>query len=151
MGQIVFEENGPINDPRRIDFSESEIIRLAEIGATQEECADYLGVGIATFKRRMKEAKYRAMWERGRASGKVKLRLLQWRHARGTGSAAVQMTIHLSKQLLGDTDRVVMTGPDGQAIQVSHKHVHAIVELPSNGREIPIDVKPVEETTDGAD
>jgi hypothetical protein len=48
------------------------------------------------------EEEFRDVWEQGKAERRIALRRLQWRHAQGTGSSAVQMTIHLSKHWLGE-------------------------------------------------
>ncbi|WP_315792256.1 MULTISPECIES: hypothetical protein [unclassified Bradyrhizobium] len=94
---------------------------LAGIGCTKEEAAAVLGCGKRTLEDRLREdpATLQA-WEDGIAKGKVSLRRLQWRHANGSGSSAVNMTIHLSKHRLGETDKaaIEMSGPNGNPIPV---------------------------------
>jgi hypothetical protein len=95
--------------------------QLASIGCTKEEAAAVIGCGRRTLLLRLKEeAKYRDAWDTGVDMGKVSLRRLQWRHANGAGSSAVNMTIHLSKHRLGETDKaaIEMSGPGGGAITV---------------------------------
>ena len=65
-------------------------------------------------------AVYRDAWQRGRAGGKLSLRRLQWQHAQGEGSSAVQMTIHLSKHWLGESEKALSErggGMDAEVIQ----------------------------------
>src|SRR5262245_29011906 len=88
--------------------------QLASIGCTKEEAASVLGCGKRTLLDHMRdEPELQEAWERGQDMGKVSLRRLQWRHANGAGSSAVNMTIHLSKHRLGETDKaaIEMSGP----------------------------------------
>ena len=71
---------------------------LASIACTQVEAAAVLRVHPATFKRKLKQCKYREAWETGLASGRASLRRRQWRKNSDT------MLIWLGKQLLGQRD-----------------------------------------------
>ncbi|NPU23954.1 hypothetical protein [Bradyrhizobium denitrificans] len=105
--------------PFKIDLD--QLAKLASIGCTKEEAAFVLGCGKRTLLDHMRaENEVTEAWERGVNLGKVSLRRLQWRHANGSGSSAVNMTIHLSKHRLGETDKaaIEMSGPNGNPIPV---------------------------------
>lgn len=93
--------------------------RLAQIHCTIDEAAAVLGCSKRTLIRHLKEPANRERWDAGREKGKASLRRLQWQHANGSGSSAVQMTIHLSKHWLGETEKILneLTGRDGGPIQ----------------------------------
>lgn len=98
-----------------------QLTALARIGASQEEAASVLKCGVRTLKERLAgEPALKAAWDDGVLQGKLSLRRLQWRHANGTGSSAVNMTIHLSKHRLGETDKaaIELSGKDGNPLQV---------------------------------
>ena len=104
----------------KIEIDLRMLAQLATIGCTKEEAAAVIGCGPRTLMLRLKEQEYRDAWENGVLMGKVSLRRLQWRHANGAGSSAVNMTIHLSKHRLGETDKaaIEMSGPNGNPINV---------------------------------
>jgi hypothetical protein len=97
------------------------LAQLATIGCTKEEAAAVIGCGKRTLEIRLREPDTREAWDNGALMGKVSLRRLQWRHANGAGSSAVNMTIHLSKHRLGETDKAAfeLTGKDGGPITVT--------------------------------
>lgn len=88
-----------------VEISIDQLQALAQINCTIEEAAAVLKCGVRTLKGRLKRPEYAEAWERGALLGKVSLRRLQWRHASGTGSSAVNMTIHLSRHRLGEIER----------------------------------------------
>lgn len=94
---------------KQIDIEQLET--LARLHCTVDEAAAVLKCCKRTLLRyldpKARDPKYREAWERGRASGKASLRRLQWQHANGSGSSAVQMTIHLSKHWLGETEKAL--------------------------------------------
>lgn len=103
---------------------------LALIHCTIEEAAQVLGVHPDTLENRIKdEPELQQAWEGGKATGKMSLRRLQWRHANGTGNSAVHMAIHLSKHWLKQTEKVLNehTGKDGGPID---SRVSYVVETP---------------------
>lgn len=104
------------------DIKLAEFERLVQLQCTVEEAASFFKCAKRTLQRYLKQPEYAEAWERGRELGKLSLRRLQWRHANGTGSSAVQMTIHLSKHWLGETEKVLneITGKDGAPIEVSN-------------------------------
>lgn len=82
-----------------------EIVRgLAGIGCTQTEAAAVFHMSVAQFKRYLQEPNVREAWDAGKAEGRVEIRKLQWWHAKQKGPAGAQLTIHLSKHQLGETD-----------------------------------------------
>jgi hypothetical protein len=103
-----------------MDIEPRMLAELAKIHCTTKEAASVLGMGVRTFMLRMKEPQYRDIWNFGKDIGKVSLRRTQWRHANGIGSGAVNMSIHLGKHWLGQTDKaaIEMSGPGGGPIQV---------------------------------
>ncbi len=80
--------------------------RLAALPCTIEEAGVVFGCTKRTMLRYLEKQEYRDAWDRGQNTFRLSLRRLQWRHAQGSGSAAVQMTIHLSKFWLGETGKV---------------------------------------------
>lgn len=107
--------------PAEIDLKQLE--GIAKFHCTIDEAAVFFGCSKRTMLRYLDEENrdpaYREAWERGRTNGKLSLRRLQWQHASGTGSSAVQMTIHLSKHWLGETEKSLLelSGPDGGPIE----------------------------------
>lgn len=99
---------------RKRAFINKEVLKaLATIGATQEEiCAGLVAVGctlnVRTLKRRLQEDEFREIVEQGQAELRLSLRRLQLRHAKMPNSAGVQMTIHLSKHVLGQTEKAAL-------------------------------------------
>jgi hypothetical protein len=92
----------------RSEIDIDQVTKLAELGCTKKEIAAYFGMHEATLRARMKENPgLEEAVEYGREMGKVSLRRLQMRHAKGEGGPAVNMTIHLSKHLLGQSDRPI--------------------------------------------
>jgi hypothetical protein len=106
--------------PAKIDIEQLE--KVAQLMCTIEEAAAFFGCCKRTLLRYLDKPEYREAWERGANRGKMSLRRLQWKHANGTGSSAVQMTIHLSKHWLGESERTLAslhhtgTGPDGALV-----------------------------------
>lgn len=111
-------------------IDENQLKRLAALQHTIEEMAFALGCSPRTLKRQLQEQKLRDVYEAGKAGGRSALKRLQWRHAQMANSAGVQMTIHLSKHWLGETDKAALelTGKEGGPIEtrdVSAKEVIA--------------------------
>src|SRR5215469_9358594 len=90
---------------------------LAKIGCTQEEAASVLDMSVSQFKRYLQtEIAVREAWDAGKAFGRMKIRALQWWHAEQKGPAGAQLTIHLAKHQLGETETSL----------VEHRHSGAI-------------------------
>lgn len=90
-----------------VQIDETVFAQLCQLQCTEVELAAFFKCSKRTIIRKLKEPKFRELWELGKAMGRISLRRLQWRHARQSGSAGVQMTIHLSKHWLGEHDRNV--------------------------------------------
>lgn len=114
----------PPKNPRgrpKIKIDLEQLARIASTFATIEQAAIILGCGRRTLLDRMRlDRATKDAWEDGLQRGKYSLKRLQWRHANGNGSAAVNMTIHMSKHHLGETDKAAfeLSGPGGSPIQV---------------------------------
>lgn len=92
-----------------IEMDVNIVRRLRETHHTIEEVAAIFNVSPRTVKRRIADdPEFKAAWEAGIAYGKASLRRLQFKHAQMPNSAGVQMTIHLSKHWLGETDKTAL-------------------------------------------
>jgi hypothetical protein len=101
------QRNGrPVGRPRK-KTDERQVFELAKLGCTQYEAASVLGIDHRTFKRRLQEQVFAQAWEKGQAIGAVALRQLQWKHAKRSDASGVAMTIHMSKHLLGQNDKML--------------------------------------------
>jgi len=81
--------------------------QLCQLQCTEVELAAFFGCTKRTIIRKLKDPKYRELFDLGKAKGRISLRRLQWRHAQQAGSAGVNMTIHLSKHWLKEYERTV--------------------------------------------
>jgi hypothetical protein len=84
---------------------------LGMMQGTYEEGAAFFNCTKRTIINRLKKPQALLAYENGKLKGRLNLRRLQWRHANSpTSSAAVNMTIHMSKQphWLGETDRTAL-------------------------------------------
>ncbi|CAN7376468.1 hypothetical protein LJR220_003352 [Bradyrhizobium sp. LjRoot220] len=106
-----------------------DLEKLGALHATLEEVAGFYGCTKRTVINRLKDPDLLLAFENGKQKGKLNLRRLQMRHAQGTGSGAVNMTIHLSKHLLGQTDKSLLelTGKNGGAIETRDVSARAVV------------------------
>jgi len=106
-----------------------DLEKLGALHATLEEVAAFYDCTKRTIINRLKDENLRLAFENGKHKGKLNLRRLQMRHAQGTGSGAVNMTIHLSKHLLGQTDKSLLelTGKDGAPIETRDVSARAVV------------------------
>lgn len=94
--------------------------RIALLQPTYAELAHVFKTTERTIKKRMKDEQFRRAFELGKAGGTLNLKRLQWRHAQMANSAGVQMTIHLSKHWLGETDKAALelTGKVDSTVEV---------------------------------
>jgi hypothetical protein len=105
------------------DKSFAQLVSMARIHCTAEECSSVLGVSPDTLDRRLKERGYTG-WDdfyvKHTAEGRAALRRMQWKSAE-QGNVGSQ--IWLGKQLLGQRDfsRQELSGPNGGPIE--HKDV----------------------------
>ncbi len=98
--------------PKPIDAE--QVFKLARLGCTQQDIADFFGCDEKTIRNRFSED-YRV----GKEAGKISLRHLQWKRAR---AGSDPMLIHLGKTTLGQTDRLDVTS-DGNAVQPIFRRV----------------------------
>jgi hypothetical protein len=121
------KENPQRGGPKPTPIDLGQMRGLARIQCTLDEIAAVFDLTPRAVQLRIAaDPALKAAYEQGKATGRVSLRRLQWRHAEGTGPAAVQMTIHLSKHILGETDRA--------ALEVSAR-IEGEIEVRSNARE----------------
>jgi hypothetical protein len=85
------------------DIDGEQVFRLARIGSTQQDIADYLGCARSVISER-----FRQEYELGRAASKRSIRLWQFKRAKAGSDT---MLIHLGKVYLGQGDK---SGPDDQ-------------------------------------
>ena len=88
----------------RVEIDQEMLARLAEMLFTASDCAIFLGCGVSTIDRRLKEAGwagYGEFFHRHSAWARVRLRQAQWKSAM-EGNASMQ--IWLGKQYLGQTN-----------------------------------------------
>jgi hypothetical protein len=97
----------------RVAVTTDAVFRLASLQCTQEEAAKYFGCTERTIRRRLAGPMYREAWEMGRARGRISFRRLGLRHASGSGPAAVAAWIHMSKFILGFSERKLGEHPPG--------------------------------------
>lgn len=104
-----------------VEINAEELKRLAALQHTVEELAFFFKVSSRTMKRKLKDPELRRAYDEGKAGGKAALRRLQWRHAQMANGAGVNMTIHLSKHWLGETDKAALelTGRVDSNVQVT--------------------------------
>ena len=86
----------PAGRPKKeIDYDVVE--KLAKFQCTQEEIASFLDISTRTLQR---DEYFMELFNKGRESGKMSLRRIQWKHA----EKSVPMAIWLGKQYLGQKD-----------------------------------------------
>src|SRR6266446_5027554 len=93
-------------------FIEIDLETLEKLGtmhATYEEVAAWFSCTKRTIINRMKDEAFLFAFENGKLKGNLNLKRLSVRHAEGQGSSAVNMTIYLRKQWLGETDHPQLT------------------------------------------
>ena len=100
--------------PRRKEFSKDQLKRLAAIGCTQKEVADYFGCSLSTVERRLAEPDYQQAWDNGQGGFKVSLRRLMLRRAQ---DGANSVLIFMAKNHLGMADSPpVANGFEGEVL-----------------------------------
>jgi len=78
--------------PKKYDIDPKEVEKLASFGCTNTEIASFFGCDVS----------YSQNLTKGRDTGKIRLRQLQWKSAeRGN----ITMQIWLGKQVLGQTEK----------------------------------------------
>ena len=90
------------------DIDADQVRKLAKLGCTQEEIADFFDCAHSVISER-----FRQEFHVGRGESKISLRRMQWKAARG---GSVPMLIHLGKVYLGQTDRLDVKNEGGRTV-----------------------------------
>ena len=83
--------------PKKYNIDTDEVFKLASYGCSNVEIADFYGCDESLIRK-----SYSEYTTKGRASGKTRLRQLQWDSAE---AGNVTMQIFLGKNILGQKDR----------------------------------------------
>ena len=83
--------------PKKYDIDPKQVEKLAAYGCTNTEIASFFGCDESTIRKG-----YSEFITKGKSSGKIRLRKLQWRAAE---RGSVPILIWLGKQYLDQTDR----------------------------------------------
>jgi len=87
--------------PKKYNIDNKQILKLARLGCTNIEIADFFGCDESLIRH-----SYSEFLIKGRSEQKMRLRQLQWNSAeRGN----IVMQIFLGKNLLGQTDKIETT------------------------------------------
>ena len=84
--------------PKKYNIDTDEVFKLASYGCSNVEIADFYGCDESLIRK-----SYSEFTRKGRASGKTRLRQLQWDSAE---KGNVAMLIFLGKNILGQQDRL---------------------------------------------
>lgn len=96
-----------------------QLVAMVKIQCTQDEICDVLGMSKQTLDLRVKERGYRNfrdIFRQKRGMGKASLRRMQWKSAEGGNPT---MLVWLGKQVLGQTDKHEVSGPDSGPVLIS--------------------------------
>jgi hypothetical protein len=83
------------------DIDDDTVRKLAKLGCTQDEIADFFGVTQSVISER-----FRSDFHLGCAQSKISIRRMQFKRAM---QGSDRMLIHLGKVILGQTDRLDVT------------------------------------------
>lgn len=101
-----------------IDLEQVEA--AGQLHCTTEELAMICKMSHRALQRRLeKDEALREAFERGKATGKLRLRRRIVQQANSPGPSGVTASLHLAKHVLGQTDKsaVELTGPGGAPLQ----------------------------------
>ena len=87
--------------PKKYNLDTKQVEQLAGFGCTDTEIASFFNISRTTLERN-----YEQYLTKGRESGKIRLRQMQWASAK---KGNVAMLIWLGKQLLGQSDKQEIT------------------------------------------
>ena len=90
--------------PKKYNIDKEEVYKLASYGCSNVEIADFYGCDESLIRK-----SYSEYIRKGRASGKTRLRQLQWDSAE---AGNVTMQIFLGKNMLGQQDKIEQTELD---------------------------------------
>lgn len=92
----------------KVQVTADELYRLAQLQVTVEEAASYFLTTPSRMERMLvQQPALRDAWAAGLGLGKISFRRLGLHHAAGDGTAAVAAWIHLSKFILGYSERTI--------------------------------------------
>ena len=86
-----------VGRPKKYNLDTKQVAQLAGFGCTDTEIASFFNISRTTL-----EHNYEQYMTKGRESGKIRLRQMQWASAK---KGNVAMLIWLGKQLLGQSDK----------------------------------------------
>ena len=87
--------------PKKYQIDTSQLQKLATLGCTNKEMADFFGCSADLL-----EKSYSEFLTKGRAEQKMRLRQLQWKACE---NGNVSMLIFLGKNMLGQQDKIETT------------------------------------------
>ena len=90
--------------PKKYNIDTEEVYKLASYGCSNVEIAEFYGCDESLIRK-----SYSEYTRKGRASGKTRLRQLQWDSAE---AGNVTMQIFLGKNMLGQQDKIEQTELD---------------------------------------
>ena len=90
-----------VGRPKKYNLDTNQVEQLAGFGCTDTEIASFFDISRTTLERN-----YEQYMTKGRESGKIRLRQMQWASAK---KGNVAMLIWLGKQLLGQSDKQEIT------------------------------------------
>ena len=93
-----------VGRPKKYNLDTKQVEQLAGFGCTDTEIASFFNISRTTLERN-----YEQYMTKGRESGKIRLRQMQWASAK---KGNVAMLIWLGKQLLGQSDKQEITTTD---------------------------------------
>ena len=102
-----------VGRPKKYNLDTKQVEQLAGYGCTDTEIASFFDISRTTLERN-----YEHYLTKGRESGKIRLRQLQWASAK---KGNVAMLIWLGKQMLGQTDKQEITTtelPEGFSVEL---------------------------------
>jgi|TARA_R100000479_G_scaffold56191_1_gene26640 hypothetical protein len=85
--------------PKKYNLDTDQIKKLASLGCTNKEIADFFGCSADLL-----EKSYSEFLTKGRAEQKLRLRQLQWKSAE---KGNIVMQIWLGKQILGQSENTI--------------------------------------------
>jgi hypothetical protein len=131
---------------KRVEISPETVEVLGKLNCSRQDIAYGFGVSIRTIENRFKDPEVEAAYERGKAKGRIALRILQQKIANSQHGSAGNVVIHLSKHILGETDKAALelTGANGGPVLMTFRTI--LEEIDGKSRLMPvaqmIDVSP---------
>lgn len=121
--EFRFKRIQAFDDPQKVPLDLEQIHKLAAIMATQEDIASFLGISYRTFRRRLADT---PAVKEAYESGKGRLRMTLRRRMMGISMSsrpdAGRMSIWLSKQVLGMSDKQNIVLEDGTTPGMSEEN-----------------------------